>query len=117
MYLMKKDMKNSLFKLLATAAIILIFSSCNKDNILVGTSWICEQDQSKLYFKDNTSGLYSWYENKEYEDYDFTYSYTKEKIVIRVSFPKRTFVMSGTVDGESMHFGGKEIPLDYYKSK
>ncbi len=115
MYIFKKILSIVLF----SVAVLFSFPGCQREeqSSLVGTSWICEQDQSKLCFKNNSSGLYSWYENKEYEVYDFTYSYVKEKIVIRVSFPKRTFVMSGTFDDESMHLGGKEIPLDYYKSK
>lgn len=108
---------NGLSKLLIAASVILSLSGCNKDNILVGTSWTCEQDQSKLFFKNNSTGTYSWNENDGIELYDFAYNYEKGNLVVQVSFPERVFVMSGTIDGNSMHLGGKEIPLDYYKSE
>lgn len=110
-------MKSSFSKLLAIATVILLLSGCNKDNILVGTSWMCKQDQSKLFFESNSTGSYSWNENGEIELYDFTYNYEKENVIVQVSFPDRVFMMSGKLDGNSMHLGGKEIPLDYYKSE
>lgn len=115
--IMKRTMKNKIFIMSLAAASILMLSSCTKNNVLVGTSWICEQDQSELFFESNSSGCYSWLENKEIEAYDFTYNYLNKEIVIEVSFPGRSFVMTGTVDGDDMHLGGKEIPLDYHKSK
>lgn len=102
---------------LAIAAVILSISGCNKDNLLVGTSWICKQDHSKLFFKSNSTGTYSWSENGGIELYDFSYNYEKGNVVVQVSFPERVFMMSGKLDGNSMHLGGKEIPLDYYKSE
>lgn len=102
---------------LAIAAVILSISGCNKDNLLVGTLWICKQDHSKLFFKSNSTGTYSWSENGGIELYDFSYNYEKGNVVVQVSFPERVFMMSGKLDGNSMHLGGKEIPLDYYKSE
>ena len=89
--------------------------SCERDNQLVGTTWQTEFDNSKLFFKDNSSGTYYWLEEGEYDPYKFSYSLKGKDIVINVTFPRRIYKMDGVVDGDVMHLGGKLITIDYVK--
>ena len=104
-----------ILRVLALVAALFFCLSCEKDNQLVGTTWQTEFDNSKLFFKDNSSGTYYWLEEGEYDPYKFSYSLKGKDIVINVTFPRRIYKMDGVVDGDVMHLGGKLITIDYVK--
>ena len=105
--------------------IILVISciSCQKDETspLCGTSWECQEDGSLLVFNDNHSGLYYWKSSADddydeiFSSYDFKYELSVKELTIQVSFPRRSFVMTGIVDGDLFTTNGSQIQMHYVK--
>ena len=75
-----------ILRVLAVVVVLFLCLSCEKDNQLVGTTWQTEFDNSKLFFKDNSSGTYYWLEEGEYDPYKFSYSLKGNDIVVNVVF-------------------------------
>ena len=119
-------MKNSI-RCISTAVfcIILVISciSCQKDETspLCGTSWECQEDGSLLVFNDNHSGLYYWKSSTDddydeiFSSYDFKYELSVKELTVQVSFPRRSFVMTGIVDGDLFTTNGSQIQMHYEK--
>ena len=80
-----------ILRVLAVVAALFFCLSCEKDNQLVGTTWECKAENTKVSFTSNDSGYFYWSENGA--DYE----------------------MTGVIDGNVMHFGGKALTLDYVK--
>ena len=80
-----------ILRVLALVAALFFCLSCEKDNQLVGTTWECKAENTKVSFTSNDSGYFYWSENGA--DYE----------------------MTGVIDGNVMHFGGKALTLDYVK--
>ena len=80
-----------ILRVLALVAVLFFCLSCEKDNFLVGTTWECKAENTKVSFTSNDSGYFYWSENGA--DYE----------------------MTGVIDGNVMHFGGTALTLDYVK--
>ena len=80
-----------ILRVLAVVAVLFLCLSCEKDNFLVGTTWECKAENTKVSFTSNDSGYFYWSENGA--DYE----------------------MTGVIDGNVMHFGGTALTLDYVK--
>ena len=101
-----------ILRILALVAALFFCLSCEKDNQLVGTTWQTEFDNSKLFFKDNSSGTYYWLEEGEYDPYKFSYSLKGNDIVVNVVFPRRMYTLTGVIEGDVIHM---ESFFDYVK--
>ena len=99
-----------ILRVLALVAALFFCLSCEKDNILVGTTWECKAENTKVSFTSNDSGYFYWFEK-----YKHSYTLEGNDIVINVSFPSRVYEMTGVIDGNVMHFGGTALTLDYVK--
>ena len=105
-----------IFRALALLAILFLCLSCEKDNFLVGTTWECKPENTKVSFTSNSSGFFYWSEDGvDYEKYKLSYSLDGNDIVVNVTFPRRIYKMTGVIDGNVIHFGGKALTLDYVK--
>lgn len=93
---------------------ILLFSSCQKENIspLTGTAWECLEDPEIIVFSDNHSGIYyvksatDGVYDEVYSSFDFTYEVSGKDINVHVFFSRfdttYPFVME---DDESLTCG------------
>ena len=105
-----------ILRVLALVAILFLCLSCEKDNFLVGTTWKCKPENTKVSFTSNSSGFFYWSEDGvDYEKYKHSYSLDGNDIVVNVTFPRRIYKMTGVNDGNVIHFGGKALTLDYVK--
>ena len=105
-----------ILRVLALVAILFLCLSCEKDNFLVGTTWKCKPENTKVSFTSNSSGFFYWSEDGvDYEKYKHSYSLDGNDIVVNVTFPRRIYKMTGVIDGNVIHFGGKALTLDYVK--
>ena len=105
-----------ILRVLALVAVLFICLSCEKDNFLVGTTWECKPENTKVSFTSNSSGFFYWSEDGvDYEKYKHSYSLDGNDIVVNVTFPRRIYKMTGVIDGNVIHFGGKALTLDYVK--
>ena len=105
-----------ILRVLALVAVLFFCLSCEKDNFLVGTTWECKPENTKVSFTSNSSGFFYWSEDGvDYEKYKHSYSLDGNDIVVNVTFPRRIYKMTGVIDGIVIHFGGKVLTLDYVK--
>ena len=101
-----------ILRVLAVVAVLFLCLSCEKDNFLVGTTWECKAENTKVSFTSNDSGYFYWLEEGEYDPYKFSYSLKGNDIVVNVVFPRRMYTLTGVIEGDVIHM---ESFFDYVK--